>query len=80
MDTGWPQGLLRPLLTQAGEATMSDEPKVGDLMRTWFSGRVDGMSRVLEVKPYRGAYPKFFWWQVRLSSESARSGSLWMAV
>jgi hypothetical protein len=59
---------------------MKVEPKVGDKVRTWFSGRSDGMSTVLEVKPYKGAYPACFQWQLRLSSESAKTGSLWMAV
>lgn len=32
-------------------------PKVGSKMRTWFSGREDGMSTVLGVMEYKG--PQF---------------------
>lgn len=35
-------------------------PQVGDMIPTWFSGREDGLSKVLEVFPYQGAYPHLF--------------------
>ncbi len=48
--------------------------RVGDLLPTWFSGRENGLSNVLEVLPYfgRGNYK----WTLRLSAENTSRG--WM--
>jgi len=49
-------------------------PKIGEKMETWFSGRADKMSRVIEVLPYTGKYPESFDCVLRLSAETSRKG------
>lgn len=34
--------------------------KVGDKIPTWFSDKEDGLSTILEIKPYTGIYPQWF--------------------
>lgn len=59
---------------------MDEAPKVGSQMTTWFSDRADGLSTVLAVEPYRGRYPQFFRWVVRLTAPRTRRGWMEMAV
>lgn len=51
----------------------------GDRYHTWFSGREDGMSTIIDVLPYRGKYPQWFSHVLVLSS-SNRSGKTEMTV
>lgn len=56
------------------------KPRVGEMMPTWFSGDASGMSRVLAVEPYRGKYPQWFTWVVKLTALNTRRGWLEMAI
>ena len=53
-------------------------PRMGDYLGTWFSGRPDGLSRVLAVTPYRGRYPQWFRFVLTLTAPATRAGSLEM--
>lgn len=59
---------------------MKVKPKVGSKMKTWFSGRPDGLSRVISVRKYKGAFPNAFHWTVRLTAEGTREGWLEMCI
>lgn len=52
--------------------------KVGDTVLTWFSGREDGMSTILVITPYRGAYPQYFTHVLRVTAPRTTRG--WMEV
>lgn len=45
----------------------STRPKVGVKIQTWF-----GPATILKVERYRGAYPQWFNWIIRVSSETSR--------
>jgi len=51
------------------------KPEVGDLMDMWFDGGV-----VLAVEPYRGKYPQWFTWAVRVTATRTKRGWLEVAV
>lgn len=53
--------------------------KVGDKIPTWFSGSPDGLSTVLEVKPYNGYYGNLFNCVLKLTAENCRSRSIEMS-
>ena len=46
-----------------------DAPKVGARFKMWSSGREDGLSTILEVRPYTGRYPEHFKYTVRFTQE-----------
>lgn len=54
------------------------KPNVGDYYPTWFSGRYDGRSVVLEVRPYTGRFPQWFTWVVRVTAP--RTDRQWMEL
>jgi hypothetical protein len=56
------------------------KPKVGDLIKTWFSKDKTKCSRVLGVRPYDGLYKKEFKWVVKLTAPATMSGYLEMAM
>jgi len=53
-----------------------EKPKVGDKVKTWFSGEKDGFSRVLEVYPYNGKYKNDFTWVIRATAPNTKKGYL----
>lgn len=53
-------------------------PKVGDGIQTWFSGRPDGLSTVISVRPYTGHYTEYFRWIVRCTAANTWRG--WMEM
>lgn len=53
--------------------------KVGDKLKTWFSGSEDGISRIIEIMPYHGAYPQFFDCVLKLSAQTTKRGWMEMA-
>lgn len=54
--------------------------KVGDKYPTWFSDNEEGLSLVLDIKPYTGKYKEFYTSVLVLSAPRTRKGSLEMAV
>lgn len=54
--------------------------KKGDRYHTWFSGREDGMSTIIDVLPYHGKYPQWFTNVLVLSADRTKSGKLEMTV
>lgn len=58
---------------------MTIQPKVGDLIPTWFSDKPDGLSKVLEVFPYAGKYPEIYSHILVLTAPRTMKGSLEMA-
>jgi hypothetical protein len=56
------------------------KPRVGDMMSTWFSDDASGLSRVLAVEPYRGKYPQWFSWVVKLTAPRTKRGWMEMAI
>lgn len=57
---------------------MSGAPKVGDRIPTWFSGESDGLSTIIEVRPYVGRYTELFRFIVRATAPRSMRG--WMEV
>ena len=51
-------------------------PAVGDEIRTWFSGRPNGMSRVLAIRPYQGRYSQWYTHVIQASAAATDRG--WM--
>ena len=47
-------------------------------METWFADNPEGMSEVLKVERYRGAYPQWFSWVVRVTAP--RTKRRWMEI
>ena len=47
-------------------------PKVGHVIDYWFNH----VATILEVKPYKGLYPQWFKWFVKLSAPNTRRGWL----
>ena len=52
-----------------------DEPVVGARFEMWSSGRDDGLSTILEVRPYTGAYPQWFKYIVKFTAQNNHSGT-----
>jgi hypothetical protein len=50
------------------------------MMATWFSDDAGGMSRVLSVEPYRGKYPQWFKWTVKLTAPRTHRGWMEMVI
>lgn len=57
-----------------------NEPKVGDKISFWGSGKEDGMSTVLYVRKYDGKYKEYFKWIVTLTAETTKKRSIEMAM
>jgi hypothetical protein len=53
--------------------------KVGDKIETWFSGRADRMSTVLDIEPYSGRYPESFNCVLKLTALDTYRGFTKMA-
>jgi len=51
----------------------------GDRYPTWFSGRKDGLSEILGIRPYTGPY-KFLDYIVRLSAPKTMRGWMEMTI
>lgn len=49
-------------------------PKVGQKILFWGSGREDGLSTVLEVRPYKGSSPQYSTHVIRVTAENTRRG------
>ena len=56
------------------------KPQIGDKIRTWFSGRTDEMSTILDVRKYYGKYTESFGWVVTVTAPSTSAGKLEMAL
>lgn len=54
-------------------------PQPGDKLPTWFSNEPDGMSTVVKVYPYRGAYPEHFTHVLVLTAPRTQAGVLEMS-
>lgn len=54
--------------------------KVGDQIETWFSGRDDGLSTILEIRPYTGLYKSWFSHVVRATAPRTVRGWIEMSV
>lgn len=52
----------------------------GDKYPTWLSAEPDGMSTIVFVRPYKGAYPKAFTHVLTLTAPRTRAGVLEMSV
>ena len=52
--------------------------KVGDKIPTWFSGEPDGLSTILQITPYTGAFPQWFTHVARVTAPRTNRG--WMEV
>jgi hypothetical protein len=50
--------------------------KVGDKIEFWGSGSPDGLSTVLEIRPYTGRYPEYYNCVLKLSAKRVDRG--WM--
>ena len=60
---------------------MMDKPlTVGDTYPTWFSDREDGLSTIMEIRPYTGVYKQWFTHILRLSAPRTKRGWLEMTV
>jgi hypothetical protein len=55
-------------------------PKVGDKIKTWFSGEPGGYSTILAVYPYYGRYTESFQWVIKATATKTRRGWLEMAI
>lgn len=56
------------------------EYKVGDTYPTWFSGNKEGLSTILEIKPYTGLYKEAFSKVLKLTAPNTKKNWLEMAV
>lgn len=55
-------------------------PKVGDTHPTWFSDREDGLSTILEVRPYDGIFKQWFTWVIVVTAPRTKKGSMELSV
>mgnify|MGYP000985175695 CR=1 FL=1 len=51
-----------------------NKPREGQKIKSWVSGDPSGMSTILFVRKYTGAYPQYFKWIVRLSAKNTVAG------
>ncbi len=52
------------------------KPRVGSKIRTWVSGRPDGMATILKVEPYTGLYKQWFTWNLTVTAENTMARSM----
>jgi len=52
--------------------------KIGDKIETWFSGKEDGKSTILEIRPYEGKYKQYCTHVLKVTAPRTKRG--WMEI